>query len=94
MDLVFERRDPNVKVTFLGKGYGIRLFHLDGHIWDETFVETRLQVGPACRDLLRWWDKMGGISKYADRARHRSTEKEMFRKGYIKVDNRFVKVED
>jgi hypothetical protein len=72
-----------IKVTFLGKGWGVRCFRPDGHIWDETFVETRLEIGPACRDMLRWWDKLGGVSKYADRARHRSTEKELRRKGLI-----------
>ena len=77
---VEENVDPSIKVTFLGKGWGIRCFSPTGKIFDEAFVKTRLEIGLACRDLLRWWDKLGGVSKYADRARHRSTEKELKRR--------------
>ena len=73
------KNDPSIKVTFLGKGWGIRCFAPSGKMFDETFVKARTEIGPACRDLLRWWDKMGGISKYAYEARHRVTRKELKR---------------
>ena len=73
-------KDPYIKVTFLGKGYGIRLFYPNGKLHSEDFVKTRIEVGPAARSLLRWWDKLGGDSWYAHRARHRQGEKEVKRK--------------
>jgi hypothetical protein len=51
--------DPTVKVTNLGKGWGIRCFKPDGKIFDQTFVKTRIEIGPACRSMLRWYDKLG-----------------------------------
>lgn len=85
--------DPEIKVTFLGKGYGIRLFTPAGKIWDETFVKTRLEVGNACRSLLRWYDKMGSPSRYADKARHRIGFKEAMRRTDLPDDIRQKSIE-
>lgn len=64
--------DPIIKVTFLGKGWGIRLYQPDGKLWwDEGFVKDRLEIGKVCRDILRWYDKCGPGSPYSDSSRHR-----------------------
>ena len=90
----FTQNDPMIKVTFLGKGYGIRLFKPDGvTIHDESFVKTRLEVGPACRELLRWYDKMGSPSRYADKARHRRGFKEAMRRTDISDEIRQKSIE-
>ena len=67
-----ETTDITIKVTNLKKGWGIRLYNKDGTINSGTFVKFRTEIGPACRDLLRWYDKMGGDSKYAYASRHRA----------------------
>ena len=70
------KNDPKIKVTNLGKGWGIRLYKPDGSLFFmEDFVERKNQIAPACRQLLRWYAKMGGVSNYAHRARHRAWEK-------------------
>ena len=66
--------DPVIKVTFLGKVWGCRLF-FKNELHSESIAETKLEIGPVCRDLLRWFDKIGGCSLYASRARHRTGEK-------------------
>jgi hypothetical protein len=65
--------DPYIKVTYLGKGWGVRLFHPDGRLHSEGHARAREMIGPVARDLLRWWDKcLGPYSQYADKARHRT----------------------
>lgn len=74
---IFKWADPTIKVTFLGKGLGVRCINPDGTLFDEQFVKTRLEIGPTARDMLRQYDKMGPtLSKYADKARHRPGIKE------------------
>lgn len=88
------QNDPTIKVTYLkGKGYGIRLLTPLGEIWDETLVKTRLEVGNACRSLLRWYDKMGSPSRYADKARHRKGFKEIMNRTDISDEIRQKSIE-
>jgi len=68
--------DPYIKVTCLGDGWGIRLFRPNGTIHSEGHADCKFMIGVIARNLLRWWDKMGGMSKYASRARHRQGEKD------------------
>jgi hypothetical protein len=64
--------DPTIKVTFLGKGWGVRLYKPDGTLWwDEGFVYSRLDIGNVCRDILRWYEKCGPGSPYSEKSRHR-----------------------
>jgi hypothetical protein len=68
--------DPSIKVTRLKKGlYGIRCYSPSGNLFMETTVKSKIEISPACRDLLRWWDKSGGSSVYASKSRHRLTLK-------------------
>jgi len=68
--------DPVIKVTRInGKGWGIRCFSPSGKLFMEDFAEHRTQIGPMARHLLRWWDKCGGESIYASKARHRAWDK-------------------
>lgn len=65
-----------IKVTYLGNNkWGCRCF-LNGKLVDESVVEQRIDIGNACRQLLRWQSKMGSSSHYSDRARHRIGEKQ------------------
>jgi hypothetical protein len=62
-----------VKVTRIGDGYNIRVF-VNGTLNQESRVYDRAFISAEARDMLRWEDKLGNISKYADRARHRLKE--------------------
>jgi len=59
-----------VKVVAYGKGYSIRVL-LNGEVNQESRVDSREEIGPCAKDMLRWEDKMGNISDYASAARHR-----------------------
>jgi hypothetical protein len=64
--------DPTIKVTRIKQGlWGIRCFAPNGGLFMESKVKSKILIGTACKDLLRWWDKCGGTSKYASAARHR-----------------------
>ena len=69
----------STKVTALGSGYGIRVFR-HGKLVCSTKVTSRLQVGPAIRDLLRWIDKSGGQSPMASASRNRGKRTEALTK--------------
>lgn len=61
-----------IKVTKINGRYHIRLFR-EGSLHDESAVQLRCDIGYACRDMLRWYDKMcyEPFSKMAISARHR-----------------------
>ena len=59
-----------IVVTHLGKGiYGCRCFTND--ILTQEIRVTKNLIGAACREMLRWEDKCGNLSDYADSSRHR-----------------------
>ena len=60
----------SVKVTKINKNYHARLF-VNGKIGSEWACRNRRDIGYICRQLLRWYDKMGGVSTYAEKSRHR-----------------------
>jgi len=64
----------DVKVTFLGKGYGIRIM-LNGEINQEAFVEDKSDIGKEIQSMMRMEDKCGNISNMAHRSRMRPHEK-------------------
>jgi hypothetical protein len=47
-------------------------------IYDEMACTQRIDIGYICRTMLRWFDKCGGMSKFAERARHRLNTKPPF----------------
>lgn len=66
--------EHEVKVTRMEVGYGVRVF-TNGVLNQEGRVETREEIGPCARELLRWEDKCGNISPLATCARERSYQK-------------------
>lgn len=71
--------EHDVKVTFLGKGWGIRIM-LNGEINQESFVKYKDEVGREIQSMLRMEDKCGNTSKMAERSRMRPQEKHIKRK--------------
>jgi hypothetical protein len=59
-----------VRVTKYGSGYSVRVF-TNSVLNQEAHVDSRMEIGPCAKDLLRWEDKCGNMSDYASSARHR-----------------------
>jgi hypothetical protein len=80
----------SIKVTKIGKKWHCRLFRLD-KIHDETFCLEKSDIGRCCRDMLRWYDKMGWepYSKWADWSRHNNEKS--YRQNYTN-EGKIVKV--
>ena len=60
-----------VKVNRFKSGYSCKIYR-KGILIDEWLVNNQKEIGPVCRNLLRWYDKLYGDSKYADRGRFRA----------------------
>ena len=58
------------KVTRIGKRWHCRIFN-SNKVLDEMACDSRLDIGFCFRYMLRWHDKMGGVSKMASASRHR-----------------------
>jgi hypothetical protein len=72
--------EHTVKVTYLGKGvYGCRVY-TNGELNAENRCIGKQNIGAACRDLLRFEDKLGNYSKYAHSSRMRSGRKQVSNK--------------
>lgn len=74
----------SIKVTKIGKNYHCRLFR-NGELFDENSCENRSDIGRACRDMLRWYDKMSyrPYSRWADWSRHNNELS--YRQNYTKM---------
>lgn len=80
MEMKFDFVEHTVKVTYLGDGkYGCRVF-VNGELSQECTVESKAEIGQACRDMLRMENKCGNLSDYGQKSRHRATKKELARK--------------
>lgn len=64
--------DPEIKVTRINDRWHGRLYY-DGACIDEMACECQEDIGVICKEMLRWFDKLGGESIYADKARHRKS---------------------
>lgn len=62
-----------IKVTKINEIYCIRLIE-DDRIIDERSCESKRKVGPTCRDMIKWYDKLGGCNKMASKSRDRSNK--------------------
>lgn len=62
--------DPEIKVTHINNRWHARLIQ-DGKILDEMACNVQSDIGLICREMLRWYDKNGGSSEYASKARSR-----------------------
>lgn len=59
-----------IKVTKIGSLWHARLSE-DNRVISEYACECKEDIGWICREMLRWFDKLGGISKFASAARSR-----------------------
>lgn len=64
--------DPEIKVTCINGRYHARLYYR-GSCCDEMACQYRQDIGVICKELMRWFDKLGGSSVYADKTRHRTS---------------------
>jgi hypothetical protein len=61
----------STKVTRLGDGYGVRVLQ-NGVVVSQDRADSRLDVGPVLKDMLRMLNKCGSPSTMAEASRHRS----------------------
>ena len=67
--------EPEIKVTRIKNRWHARLL-LNGHVHSEMACALREDIGHICRTLLRWFDKCGGVSIYAQKSRQRWNSKQ------------------
>lgn len=60
----------DVKVTYLGRKYGVRVLK-EGKPVVEVRVNTRMEIQPAIKDMLRTLSKLGYDCEMAEASRHR-----------------------
>lgn len=60
----------SIKVTRINNRFHARLYQEDKVI-DEMACELKCDIGWICREMLRWFDKNGGVSRWAMNARKR-----------------------
>lgn len=63
--------EPEIKVTRIANRWHARMT-VGGEIRDEMACELRVDIGSICREMLRWYQKLGGRSVAAS-ARKRQT---------------------
>jgi hypothetical protein len=61
----------STKVTFLGKGWGIRVL-CHARVVVQDFVTSKRYIGPAIASMLRMIDKCGNPSSMASASRDRN----------------------
>ena len=57
----------SIKVTKIGKLWHARLLE-NKRVIDESACTRKDDIGWICRNMLRWYSKLGGVSKFADAA--------------------------
>jgi hypothetical protein len=62
--------EPIVKVTKIKARWHARVL-VDGKVHSEMACANREDIGYICRDLLRWFHKLGGVSEFAYASRRR-----------------------
>jgi hypothetical protein len=66
------------KLTRIGNWWHCQVF-ANGKLYDELRCDTKADIGWCFREIMRWYDKMGGCSKWASSARKRHGEKENYK---------------
>lgn len=62
----------DIKVTFINGWHNARLLNKDtGQEIDHCRCNDKRDIGYMCREMLRWFSKTGGYSKWAESARER-----------------------
>ena len=62
--------DLEIKVVKIKHRWHARLL-VQGKLHEESACELKEDIGFMCREMLRWFDKLGGISKLASSSRRR-----------------------
>lgn len=62
--------EHDITVRKIGNGYNCRVF-LNGVLNQEARCSDKNDISRTCRDLLRWEEKCGNLSKFASSARAR-----------------------
>jgi hypothetical protein len=60
-----------LKVTRIGDRYHARLIIDNDVVFDEMACSLKRDIGWICREMLRWYSKLGGVSEFAESARDR-----------------------
>jgi len=63
--------ETDIKVTRIGKLWCCRL-SINGKPWAQNWVKSRMFIGLACKDLMRWADKLTCGNEHTDWSRHRT----------------------
>ena len=60
------------KCTKINNMFHVRLIDIrTSNVLDEMACELKQDIGYCCKEMLRWHDKLGGMSKMADKSRER-----------------------
>jgi hypothetical protein len=74
------------KVTRINGRWHARLL-VDGKVYDEVAVYNRIDIGWACRTMLRWLDKNGWGDAFSSAARKRNIRGPFGQVDYIGTRN-------
>ena len=69
--LLLGKVEHEITVRNINGNYHCRVL-VNGELNQEAVCLSKRDIGYTCRSLLRWEDKCGNISKYADAARFRN----------------------
>jgi MOSC domain-containing protein YiiM len=64
----------DITVRRIGSGWNCRVL-TNGQVNQEMRVDARADIGAACREMLRWEDKVGNLSAFAAAARSRGVRR-------------------
>jgi len=69
-------KEPEIVVTRIKNRWHARLVN-NGKVFDEMACDCSADIGLICKERLRWFNKRGNESKFADKARHRESTARM-----------------
>lgn len=75
------------KVTYIHNRYHIRLLEEDLLI-NEMACKLKEDISWCCREILRWYEKLGGVSKMAEASRSRHKVRKPIGKVWYEKDLR------
>ena len=65
-----EPQEPQINVVKIADRWHARLL-IGDEVRDEMACKLQCDIGWICREMLRWYDKLGGQSEFAASARRR-----------------------
>jgi len=68
--------------TFIKDKYHIRLLD-EGKVIDEMVCNEKIDIGYCIKQMLRWYDKLGGTSKMASSSRGRHKHEDLWSYGKV-----------